>query len=171
MNIRRRVLVPALLILVAVLVTGGALLLGSRPADVGSAAPLDSPTPTPPRIGADPGTDGTPVSIRDFVFETEQVKSPTAQKAQSKLWFAEGSWWAGLIEPSTERIKIFRLDWRTQTWLDTGTVVDERPTADPDYLAVGDLLYVASSGSRRVQHQCRPVPALPLRHQGQALRP
>ena len=76
------------------------------------------------------------------------MRSPTAQKAQSKLWYAEGAWWAGLLAPSSDRIKIFRLDWATQTWKDTGTVVDERPTADPDYLAVGDHLYVASAGSR-----------------------
>jgi hypothetical protein len=141
--------VPALLVTVAVLVTSGALLVfgPGSPAQPGS-SPGTTASLTPPALAPEHPVDRPPVTIRDFIFETERVKSPTAQKAQSKLWFAEGAWWAGLLAPSSERIKIFRLDWATQTWKDTGTVVDERSSADPDYLAVGDRLYVASAGTR-----------------------
>jgi hypothetical protein len=148
-NISRRVVVPALLVIVAVLVTSGALLLvGPGALGQPGSSPGTSTSPSPLALAPEHPADPLPVTIRDFIFETERVRSPTAQKAQSKLWYAEGAWWAGLLAPSSDRIKIFRLDWARQTWVDTGTIVDERASADPDYLAVGDRLYVASAGTR-----------------------
>lgn len=143
MDERRRIAVVAALAVVSVALVG-AVVLTSGP---GSETPSSSAGPAPTNDVAMPD-DRPPVAVRDFVFETANVKSPTAQKAQSKLWYAEGSWWAGLLSPATERIHIFRLDWGTQTWLDTGTVVDERPDADPDYLWTGDSLLVASAGTK-----------------------
>ena len=69
----------------------------------------------------------------------------SASPAQSKLWYAADAWWGGLVSPGANEIHIFRLDWATQTWLDTGTVVDERPDADADFLWTGEHLYVASA--------------------------
>jgi len=139
---RRRIAVVAALALVSVGVAAVAL-LGGRGRD--EARPTTGPSA--PVVGGAPAGDRPPVVVRDFVFETANVTSPTAQKAQSKLWYAEGSWWGGLLSPVTEEIHIFRLDWPTQTWVDTGTVVDERSDADPDYLWDGEHLVVASAGT------------------------
>jgi hypothetical protein len=99
------------------------------------------PTSTPAAPAAVPGT-----TYRDFVFENATIKAPTATKAQSKLWYADGTWWAGMLQPSSNQLHIFRLDWATQRWADTGTLVDERPSADPDFLWDGTHLYVVSAG-------------------------
>lgn len=69
--------------------------------------------------------------------------SPTGSKPQSKLWFADGSWWS-VMNPGGTGHRIFRLDAATQDWLDTGTVVDTRTTARVDVLWDGSRLYVAS---------------------------
>lgn len=139
----RRIAVVAALGLVSVGVLALVMAAG-RPTE-------GSPSTTVPVAsahGGPPANDRPPVVVRDFVFETANVKSPTAQKAQSKLWHTEGSWWGGFLSPVTEQVHIFRLDWATQTWLDTGTVVDERAAADPDYLWTGDHLIVASAGTK-----------------------
>lgn len=85
-------------------------------------------------------------TYRNFVYETAVIDGPTATKAQSKLWFAEGAWWAGLVQPATNRLTIFRLDPESQIWRDTGTLVDERPFADPDFLWTGEHLFVVTGG-------------------------
>ena len=35
----------------------------------------------------------------DGAFDIAQTHEPTAGPAQSKLWFAENTWWATLIDP------------------------------------------------------------------------
>jgi hypothetical protein len=94
--------------------------------------------PAPPRGG----------SFQDAQLTTYRGAAPTADKAQSKLWFAQGSWWAVMIEPRTRTFRIFRLDWATQEWQDTGTVVDNRSFAEADCLWDGTHLYIASAGSQ-----------------------
>lgn len=85
-----------------------------------------------------------------------QVRAPTGLKNQSKLWFADGSWWGVLLEPTSREARIQRLDWATQRWYDTGVVVDERPFARADALFDGTNLYVASAGTRAyVTHAVR----------------
>lgn len=69
--------------------------------------------------------------------------TPTGEKPESKLWFNAGSWWASMQAPSGG-YGIFRLDRATQSWTDTGTALDARPTSRADVLAVGNRLYVAS---------------------------
>ena len=69
--------------------------------------------------------------------------SPTGSKPESKLWFADGSWWS-VMNPGGTGHRIFRLDAATQDWVDTGTVVDPRSTARVDVLWDGSRLYVAS---------------------------
>jgi hypothetical protein len=70
--------------------------------------------------------------------------APTGDKAQSKLWVAEGSWWAVMLEPITKAYHIFELVSAGAAWRDTGTVVDVRPLAQPDCLWDGTHLYIAS---------------------------
>lgn len=114
---------------------------GDPDPDPATARPPASQAPVlpPPAAG---------VTYRDFIFETSVIEAPTATKTQSKLWFAHGAWWAGLFQPFTNQVNIFRLDWDTQLWIDTGTLVDERSFADPDFLWTGDHLYVVTAGPR-----------------------
>ncbi|WP_411375702.1 hypothetical protein ACLH0K_04850 [Arthrobacter sp. MPF02] len=74
------------------------------------------------------------------------MRTPTADKAQSKLWFQDGSWWGLLWSTSAKATKIHQLDVATQAWQETGTVVDARPTARGDALwdAKDGKLYVVS---------------------------
>ncbi|MGP1675064.1 MAG: hypothetical protein ACTS8Z_07620, partial [Candidatus Limnocylindrales bacterium] len=53
-----------------------------------------------------------------------------------------------MLQPATNRLDIFRLDDATQRWIDTGTLVDERPFANADFLWTEDHLYVVSAGPR-----------------------
>ena len=72
------------------------------------------------------------------------VQTPTADKAQSKLWFQDGSWWGLLYSTTAEATTIHRLELATQAWQDTGMVVDARPHARGDALWDGSKLYVVS---------------------------
>ncbi|MDQ3147269.1 MAG: hypothetical protein M3R01_10140 [Actinomycetota bacterium] len=75
---------------------------------------------------------------------TSSPGSPSGSKPESKLWYADGSWWGVLYDgPSTDH-HIFRLDPATQVWQDTGIVVDGRPKARSDVLWDGSHLYVAT---------------------------
>jgi hypothetical protein len=67
-------------------------------------------------------------------FAGDGVDTPTADKAQSKLWFQDGSWWGLLWSKSANATKIYRLDAATQSWQETKTVVDARPSARGDAL-------------------------------------
>ncbi|HUS16380.1 MAG TPA: S-layer homology domain-containing protein, partial [Chloroflexia bacterium] len=105
--------------------------------------------PLPTRAGADVGyTDfafgpaRTPTPSSDF-----QDTGPTAVKPQSKLWFNDGTWWGALLNGATNTYSIYRLDWATQAWTDTGTLIDSRGTAHPDCLwdAAGNTLYIATA--------------------------
>jgi PKD repeat protein len=69
---------------------------------------------------------------------------PTSDKPQSKLWFNDGSWWANMFDTVSKTWHIFRLDRQTQTWVDTGTQVDNRPETLSDALWDGQKLYIAS---------------------------
>jgi hypothetical protein len=118
---------------------------------IGAATPSPSPNasgssaPSQPVLVTLPPSDRPAVTLRDFSFKTQTLVSVSASTAQSKLWYAQDAWWGGLYSPDANEIHIFRLDWATQTWLDTGTVVDERPGADADFLWTGEHLYVASA--------------------------
>jgi hypothetical protein len=83
----------------------------------------------------------------DYGYE-DQVYSgashPSADKPQSKLWFNDGYWWASMLTATGQQYHIFRLDRATQTWSDTGTVIDTRPNTSSDALWDGGKLYIAS---------------------------
>jgi hypothetical protein len=72
------------------------------------------------------------------------VGSPTEDKPQSKVWFADGSWWGGLFVDGSDDHRIHRYNAGTHTWTATGTVVDARNSSHGDYLWDGSSLYVAS---------------------------
>src|SRR6476661_6378843 len=85
------------------------------------------------------------VGIPGPSFAADGVRTPTADKAQSKLWFQDGSWWGLLWSESAHATTIHRLDAATQTWQGTGTVVDARQTAR------GDALWDAVDGKLGVE--------------------
>jgi hypothetical protein len=89
----------------------------------------------------------TPViaGYRDFSFGTA-TSTPTGEKAESKLWWNDGSWWASLWNAQANQHRIYRFDASTQAWTDTGTAIDPRPNSRADVLwdAADGRLYVAS---------------------------
>src|SRR4028119_2340165 len=98
-----------------------------------------SPAGTPAALAADTG-------YRDLSFAASGVARPTGEKPQSKLWFNDGIWWGVLFNRSTEKHQIYRYDWASHTWSDTGTVVDDRNNSKADVLWDGGRLYVATAG-------------------------
>ena len=68
----------------------------------------------------------------------------TGEKPESKLWWNDGSWWASMFDTAGQTHHIFRLDRSTQSWTDTGTLLDNRPKTRADTLWDGSHLYVAS---------------------------
>jgi hypothetical protein len=86
------------------------------------------------------------IGYRDFSFAASGVGAPTPMMAQSKLWFNDGVWWGVLFDRSTEEYHVYRYDWATHTWNDTGTLVDERNFSKADALWDGTHLYVVSAG-------------------------
>lgn len=58
--------------------------------------------------------------------------TPTGEKPQSKLWFNDGFWWASLCNDFSEDYRIYWLDLVSQSWLDTGVVLDERTGSKAD---------------------------------------
>jgi hypothetical protein len=102
-----------------------------------SRTPTPSPTPTPPWPAPAIGYRGPWYN---------PIIAPTAHKPQSKLWFHDGIWWGSLFTSGPREHRIHRLDWNSQTWTDTGVVIDERDTASADVLWDGSKLYVVSAG-------------------------
>lgn len=145
----------ALLMAIAVVSIGAIVVVRGEPRTPSSsrgpersARPIT--TPGPPELA-------DAVTYRDLAFDPRVVPAPTASKGQSKLWYASGSWWGLLHEPDSDELRIYRLEPDGATWLDTGTLVDARPLARGDALAVGDQLYVVTAGRR-----ARPVDAVRL---------
>ena len=69
---------------------------------------------------------------------------PTSDKPQSKLWVTGSTWWADMFDRLSGTWHIFRLDRPTETWVDTGTLIDDRDITLADVLWDGTHLYVAS---------------------------
>jgi hypothetical protein len=133
--------VGAAITVVAVVVVAADPFGGPQPSPSASRSP--APATPPP---APPPPDG--LTFRDFGVDLAAVGAPTAGRTQSKLWFAHGAWWAGMVAPATNQMRIFRLDPDRQVWADTGTLVDERPSADADFLLTDEHLYAVSAGRR-----------------------
>jgi len=102
-----------------------------------------------PRAGDPPdqgqGAGGT-TGFRDFSFGFTGTSTPTGEKPESKLWWADGSWWGALYVDAAQQHHIHRLDFARQTWEDTGTVLDVRRSSKGDVLWDGanQKLYFAS---------------------------
>jgi hypothetical protein len=78
--------------------------------------------------------------------------SPTRDKPQSKLWFADGTWWGilyadGGAENLPPGFYIHRFDAATQAMTNTGVAVDERDRSHADALwdEASQRLYVVST--------------------------
>lgn len=140
MSTRARVVV--LIAIAAISLTSFVLLYPSTGAPAASRPPEPSPRATllPPIADA--------VTHMDHAFDPRVVPSPTGSKAQSKLWYSNGAWWGLMHEPASDELHIYRLDDEGARWVDTNTLVDERPLARGDALAVGDQVYVATVGRR-----------------------
>ena len=82
----------------------------------------------------------------DFSYGPAVVSSPTGEKPESKLWWNDGFWWGCLWSPSGNAYHIYRLDWVTQTWEDTGVKIDDRSGTKSDVLwdEIAGKLYVVS---------------------------
>jgi PKD repeat protein len=68
----------------------------------------------------------------------------TGEKPESKLWYNDGSWWGVLFNSGSQTYHIFRLDRTQEAWVDTNTVVDNRPQSRADTLWDGQHLYISS---------------------------
>jgi hypothetical protein len=79
-----------------------------------------------------------------------ESRNPTITKAQSKVWFHDGSWFAAMAKTGTPSatgrpdadFHIHRL--QAGAWVPTTTVLDERGTTKLDVVAAGNRLYVAA---------------------------
>jgi len=87
---------------------------------------------------------GVIAGYRDFSFGATTNSEPTFGKAQSKLWWNDGSWWGVLWNPAANRYEIHRLNGATQSWIATNTAADTRNGSRPDVLWDGQRLYIAS---------------------------
>jgi hypothetical protein len=91
----------------------------------------------------------TPTNAQDLGYVDQSftgVSAPTGEKPQSKLWIAGGTWWGTLWDTVSQDYHIFRFDPASQSWTDTGVLVDERASASPDAFWDGSRLYVVSAG-------------------------
>jgi Bacterial Ig domain/Fibronectin type III domain len=104
----------------------------------------------------------TAIGYRDFSYrDANAVQTPTDDKPQSKLWFQDGSWWGLLYSTSQHATCIYRLDLSSQQWINTGTIVDTRPTARGDALwdSQTGKLYVVSGTTVVSEYGSPPDPA------------
>jgi hypothetical protein len=80
----------------------------------------------------------TPVTVgyRDHSYGGGAFR-PNADKPQSKLWYTDGSWFAGMFlfqaSPPRSENRIYRLNEATHSWTLTSTIVDTRDTSHGDY--------------------------------------
>ena len=141
-------LVPLAVALSAVAGLVGIVVLAGLPRSGGRDSPPVS-NGVPSEAAASPSPVLRAVSVRDMAYDPTRAKAPAGVRPQSKLWFTDGAWWGDLVDAASGEAHVWRLDWATQAWIDTGTLIDERPFARADCLWDGNHLYVASAGSKR----------------------
>ncbi len=94
----------------------------------------------PPRVASAAAGD---VGYEDFSFNG--TSEPTGTKrAESVLWFNDGSWWGSMWDTATSDFHIFKFSVATQSWSVTPTTLDPRANSHADVLWDGSHLYVAS---------------------------
>lgn len=72
----------------------------------------------------------------------EAAEEPTQDVTQSKVWYHDGKWWAGMFDDTTDANFIYRLD--GTAWTKTEAELDDRNDSHADYLWDGTNLHVAS---------------------------
>lgn len=74
------------------------------------------------------------------------VTAPTSEKPESKLWYNDGRWWASMFAPASGTWHIFYLDRSAtpESWVDSGTAIDNRANTLSDTLWDNGKLYIAS---------------------------
>jgi hypothetical protein len=93
------------------------------------------------------------VGRRDFAYGPGNPSAPTGQKPSSKLFIVSGTWYGVLWSDAHDNgagvpkgaWTVQRFSTSTQTWTDTGTVVDTRAKAAVDALYSGGRLYVVAT--------------------------
>ena len=109
---------------------------------------------------------GIPLSVagyQDFSYaalEGETNSDVTASKPESKLWWNDGFWWASMYNRDADEFHIYRLNWGTQDWEDTGVVLDTRRDTQADVLwdEAANKLYVVSHIQADVGSQVNTFP-------------
>ena len=87
----------------------------------------------------------TPPPAGEFTGPTYTgAGSPTGFKAESKLWYHSGSWWAVMFDQASTDYYVFKHDKITQKWTRTEARLDDRPSTNADVLFDGTKLYVLS---------------------------
>ncbi|HVQ88843.1 MAG TPA: hypothetical protein VMT88_11760, partial [Actinomycetes bacterium] len=79
-------------------------------------------------------------------FSYAGATAPTGQKPQSKLWYAQSTWWAVMYSSSATDFHIYRYSWANDNWTDTGVLVDERANSFVDVLYDGTKVYIVTGG-------------------------
>lgn len=104
-------------------------------------------TTVPPAVAADGdvGYSGSTYGPPAGGGWVDPDKSPTATKPQSKLWFAQDRWWGVMLDRASGAFRIHSLDRASQTWTDTGVLVDGRSGSRADVLWDGEHLWTASA--------------------------
>lgn len=96
------------------------------------------------------GAQSTPLSkfgYLDFSYAGwNGAGTPTGEKPESKLWWNDGFWWGALYNSSAGELRIYRFNWGTNSWEDTGVPIDDRDNTKSDVLwdAAAKKLYIAS---------------------------
>ncbi|QYG92242.1 hypothetical protein HC251_07190 [Iamia sp. SCSIO 61187] len=139
----RTVGVAAVLLAVAAS-AGRAALADAAPGRVrGGALPVAAPDPLdrPPDVPSYP-------PLVDGPGRPADLELPAEEAGTHRTWFATGTWWAVLPDPVSGVHRIWGLSGPDGPWIDTGTLVDERPYALVDVAWDGEDLVVASTGRR-----------------------
>jgi hypothetical protein len=89
---------------------------------------------------------GSTTGYLDFSYGALTPNNMTGEKPESKLWWNDGFWWGSLFNLDLNQYHIYRLNWGTQMWEDTGVPLDDRIDTKADVLWDGahNKLYVAS---------------------------
>lgn len=103
------------------------------------------------------------IGYRDFFYGdtltlNNSAANVTVDETQAKLWYNDGRWWGGLFNNGDAKYHVYRLDIATQTWIDTGTALDDRDSSRADILWVGgptNKLYIASTTASKTSGALR----------------
>ena len=134
-------------------------------------APSADPSASRPSPTAALPAEPTTASYLDQVLGGTAPGSPTGDRAQSKLWIAAGAWWAAMVDPKSLQYHIFELVDGGKSWRDTGTLIDERRSAQPDCLWDGSHLYIVSAAPDQDRVGRGPAHPLQLRREEPPVHP